>query len=297
MPRFGALARGAITLPKPSFTASRRRSWPRQRPVLERRKDCEHDREVGGRLGDAHPADRIDEHVLVVGLDAGMPVQHRQQQRQAGCVQADGEPPRLRRVRRIDQRLDLDEHRTTAFLRHQHAGARHRLRMLRQEQRGRVADDAQAAVGHCEDPQLVDRAEAVLDGAHEAEGGMVVALEVEHGVDHVLQHAWPGERAFLGDVADHDHGDALLLGHAGQLGRAIAHLCHRPRRRLQLLGEHRLDRVDNHHRRSMLLDRGTDPLQRYLRQHRQARTVDAQPVGAQRHLAERLLAGDVEDLL
>ena len=33
---------------------------------------------------------------------------------------------------------------------------------------------------------------------------MRIALEVEHGVDDVLEHARTGDRAFLGHVADED---------------------------------------------------------------------------------------------
>ena len=36
-------------------------------------------------------------------------------------------------------------------------------------------------------------------------GLMPFALEVEHGVDHVLQHPRAGQRALLGDVTDYEH--------------------------------------------------------------------------------------------
>ena len=48
-----------------------------------------------------------------------------------------------------------------------------------------------------EHTDLVDGAEAVLDGAHQTEAGMRVALEVQHRVHHVLQHARTGQRALL----------------------------------------------------------------------------------------------------
>ena len=39
-----------------------------------------------------------------------------------------------------------------------------------------------------------------------------VALEIEHGVDHVLDHLGAGDLPVLGDVADQDQRRALRLG-------------------------------------------------------------------------------------
>ena len=61
--------------------------------------------------------------------------------------------------------------------------------VLRQEQRRRIADAAQAVVGHREHAEFVHRAEAVLERADQAEARVRVALEVQHRVDHVLEHA------------------------------------------------------------------------------------------------------------
>ena len=51
-----------------------------------------------------------------------------------------------------------------------------------------------------------------------------LALEIEHRVDHVLEHARAGDGAVLGDVADQQHGDAAALGQLDQLLRGGAHL-------------------------------------------------------------------------
>ena len=71
-----------------------------------------------------------------------------------------------------------------------------------EEQLGGVGDLAQALRGHLEHADLVGGAEAVLGRAQDAEGVAAVALEIEHGVDHVLDHLGPGDLAVLGDVAD-----------------------------------------------------------------------------------------------
>ena len=120
------------------------------------------------------------------------------------------------------------------------------LLVLRKEQRRRIGDRAQALVGHGEHAQLVDRAETVLHRAHQAEAGMRIALEIEHRVHDVLQHARPGDRALLGDVADDEERGAALLRVARELRGAFAQLRDRPGRRLQRLGPERLDRI--HHR-------------------------------------------------
>ena len=198
--QFGGLAQTLLSARRgPDFAGqadfAERDQSARQRPVAQRRHDGEQHRKVGRRLGDAHAADGVDEHVLVEGGHARVPVQHRQQHGQAVAFQAHGQAPRIGRVRAIHQRLDLDQQRPRAFLRGHHAGAGDLLLVLRQEQRGRIGHAAQATVGHGEHAQLVDRAEAVLERAHQPVRGMRVALEVQHRVDDVLQHARPGQRA------------------------------------------------------------------------------------------------------
>ena len=75
----------------------------------------EQDREVGGRLVDTHPADRVDEDIVAAGLDAAVTVQHSQQQREPLRVEAHGEALRHAALDGVDQRLDLDQQRPRAF--------------------------------------------------------------------------------------------------------------------------------------------------------------------------------------
>ncbi len=152
------------------------------------------------------------------------------------------------------------------FERDQHARPRHRLAVRRQEDRARVADALQALLGHREDADLVDRAEAVLDRAHEAKARVRVALEIEHGVDDVLQHARPGERAVLGDVADEHDRRPARLGGARQLRRALAHLRDRAGRRRERLAVDGLDRIDHRDRGLLARERRQDLLETGSRQ-------------------------------
>src|SRR5271170_7639044 len=107
--------------------------------------------------------------------------------------------------------------------------------MLRQKYRRRVVDALQPFFGHRKHAKLVDRAEAILDCADQAEARMAVAFEIKHGIDAMFEHAWPSKRAILGHVTDKDHRHASALGDARQLCRAFAHLRNRARRRSKLL--------------------------------------------------------------
>ena len=69
----------------------------------------------------------------------------------------------------------------------------------------------QAGRGHLEDAEFADRAEPVLDRAHDAVRVVMLPLEVEHRVDDVLERLRPGEAAVLGDVADEKDRDVLAL--------------------------------------------------------------------------------------
>ena len=99
--------------------------------------------------------------------------------------------------------------------------------------------------GHLEHAELVRRAEAVLDRAQDAVGVVAVALELEHAVDEVLEHARAGDRAVLRHVADEERRDAGLLGDAQEPRRRLAHLRDRAGRRAELGRVERLHRVDH----------------------------------------------------
>ena len=198
-------------------------------------------------------------------------------------------------MRVVEQRLYLHQQRARAFLRDHHAGTGHLRAVLRQEQRGRIAHFAQAFFGHGEHAELVHRAEAVLERAHQAKTGMGVALEIQHGIDDMLQHSGARQRAFLGDVADEDDGDAAALGQARELRRAFAHLRHRAGRGSELFGIHGLDGVDHHHVRLFVRDGGLDFFQLDFRQQMHFARIQRKALGTQRDLLRRFFAADVQD--
>ena len=69
---------------------------------------------------------------------------------------------------------------------------------------------------HLHEPELVGGAEPVLQRAQHPQRVVAVAFERQHGVDDVLEHARPGERAVLGDVADEQRRDAACPSRAAR---------------------------------------------------------------------------------
>ena len=93
-----------------------------------------------------------------------------------------------------------------------------------EEQRARVGHTDEPRLRHLHETELVGRAEAVLERAEHAQRVVPIALERQHGVDDVLERARPGEGAVLGDVADEQRRDPVLLREPDQPVRALAHL-------------------------------------------------------------------------
>ena len=116
--------------------------------------------------------------------------------------------------------------------------------MTRAEQQfRRIQHLAQSATPHLVDSQFRCVAEAVLDGAQDAEHILTVALELKHGVDDMLQHFRAGNRAVLGDMADQKHRHGGVLGIFQEPGRALANLTHAACRRFQHVAGDGLNRV------------------------------------------------------
>ncbi|MNN10635.1 hypothetical protein D3C81_1235650 [compost metagenome] len=196
--------------------------WPVTQAGHHRRQQ----RQVRGGFQHLHPAHHVEEYVLIMGGNTAVAVQHRQQHGQAVLIQAQGHPARVGQVAVIDQRLHLDQHRPGALPGGHHHTARYFFLGTVEEDRRRVRDLFKATVGHAEDAQFVDRAKAVLDRPQKAQAAIGLALEIEHGIDHVLQHPRPSQRALLGDVADQEDRRAALLGITHQQRRTLTYLGH-----------------------------------------------------------------------
>ena len=77
---------------------------------------------------------------------------------------------------------------------------------------------------HLEQRDFVDRPESILVRAYDAKILQLLALEVEDGVDDVLERFRPGDRSFLRDVADQKYRKRQALRCCHQDSRGIADL-------------------------------------------------------------------------
>src|SRR5581483_1836101 len=157
----------------------------------------------------------------------------------------------------------------------------------------RIGHADEAGARHLEDAELVRRAEAVLHRAQHAMRVVAVALELEHAVDEVLEHAWAGDRAVLRHVADEDRRDTVLLRDAQEPRGGLAHLRDGARRRSELGGVERLHGVDHAHLGALALERLADGVELGLGEDLDVRGA-AEPLGAELDLRDGLLARDQE---
>jgi hypothetical protein len=121
-----------------------------------------------------------------------------------------------------------------------------------------------------------------------------LALEIEHGVDHVLEHAGPAIAPSLVTWPTSSTGDAARLASSTSACAEARTWVTVPGRAVDGVEPHGLDRID--HRdlgRLGALEGGDDVAHRGGGGELHRRVAQAQPLGAQTHLVERLLAGDV----
>ena len=121
-----------------------------------------------------------------------------------------------------------------------------------------------------------------------------LALEVEDGIDHVLDDARAGDLAVLGDVADEDDGGATALGEGGELVGGGADLGDRARGAVDVVGPHGLDRVDDGEAGTLGVEGGQDVAEVGLGGEAQGGVGEPEASGAQADLGGGLLAGDVD---
>ena len=186
--------------------------------------DRERDREVGAGLVDADAAGDVHEDVGLAERDAARGARARRRSSRAASGRRRS-PTRRGIARSVGAtsawissrigRVPSSAHATAAPI-SPVDGAAEELR--------RVGHADEPGAGHLEDAELVRRAEAVLRRAQDAVRVVAVALELEHAVDEVLEHARAGDRAVLRHVADEDRRDAGLLRDAQQPRRGLAHL-------------------------------------------------------------------------
>ena len=269
------------------------RGVARQRDAAFGGGHCESHGQIGRRFFDAHPADYVNKNVGTCQSEAAVTAEDGHDHGQTVAIETGRQAARQGQIGGVDQRLYLDEKAARAFDRDVHARAGRAA--LGEEDGGRVGDGLEPALAHLEDSELVRGAEAVLDGAQQAEEAVAVALELQHGVDHVLEHPRSGDGAVFGDVPDQEHGGAALFGQAQEPRGRLAHLTDAAGRRREVVAVEGLHRVDHDQRRAALLEHLEDRLELGLGQHLDDARGGADALGPHLDLGRRLLAADEHD--
>ena len=264
--------------------------------VEARREDGGEDGEVDGGIVHAQAAGDVEEDILLDELEAGTFLEHGQQHIHAAEVET-GRATLGRPVNgTADKALRFNQEGAHPFDGGGDSDTAEALVVLGQKQLGRVADLAQTLAAHLVDAEFRGAPEAVLDAAEDAVHVMLVALELQHGIDDVLQDFRAGDAALLIDVADEQDGHPVFLGKTEDGGAALANLRDAAGRGLDQLREDCLDGVDNH---QVGLD-GAGVLEdifqvRLAEDVERVRCRGAEAVGAEFELSATLLARDVED--
>ena len=252
-------------------------------------------RQVGGGLGELHPAHRRGVDVpFSQGADPAALLQHRQHHRHPGRLQPRGGSPRGGDLAVDGERLYLGDQGAAAFQRHRQTGAGHRFGAAGEEQAAGVGQARDALVVQLEAADLVRRPVAVLHPSYEPQPRVAVALEAQDDVHEVLQQTRARDGAVLGDVADQERGHAAVLGGADQGAGHLPDLGDAAGGAVDLRGGDRLhgvqDQQGGFHLVQMAQHRGQVGLRR------QVQVVADRPdaVGAQAYLARRLLARDIQ---
>ena len=134
-------------------------------------------------------------------------------------------------------------------------------------------------------------------GANEAQARLAVALKLQHDIHEVFEQPGAGNRAVFGDVADEQHGQVAVLAHPDQRRRDLAHLRRAAGESVSETGGSGLHAVDDDELRLHLIDLSEDRREICLSREKERGLQGVRALGAQAHLAHRLLGTDVEHAL
>src|SRR6185503_17664619 len=109
---------------------------------------------------------------------------------------------------------------------------------------------------------------------------MPLTLEIQDGIDDMLQRLWAREVAILGDVSDENRRNVLSFRGKQKLRGGFAHLPDAARGRLELDGKDRLHRIDDNQRGLEPGDFFEDAFDARFRKQVQRRCTDPKPVAA-----------------
>src|SRR2546423_1130642 len=120
------------------------------------------------------------------------------------------------------------------------------------------------------------------------------ALEVQHGVDDVLQGLGAGDPTAFGHVADRENGGLRFFRETHQPRGALSHLSHVSRRTLEIAGEYRLDGIDDYRVETLRAGSGKNCLEQSLIEEGNIFCRPVKPFGTELHLKGGLFTGHVQ---
>src|SRR6266566_4185651 len=202
------------------------------------------DGKVGGRFDQAYASSDVDEYVETSEGETRTALEDREQQREPAVIEAGRNALRRSETGFRYERLDLHEHRPGPFHQCRDRRAGRARRAPGQKRRGGVCDRLESRAGHAKHTNLIDRTEAVLHGAQDPVIERGFSLEVEHGVDDVLERLRSRNAPALGDVPDEQYRRPRFLGEPHQPGGALADLADVARGAFELFSVGRLHRVE-----------------------------------------------------
>jgi len=264
------------------------------RPVLDAGDDRADDRQISGCFGNFQASDDIEISIEIIQAQAQLLFDDSQQHRQAVALDALSHAQRCGIGGDIEQSLQLNQQGPCALETGSDHRAGHRQGAAIEQRFRRIGDAGQAGIAHFKQPQLIRGAKAVLDRAQHPDILVPFTFEIQDGIHHMLEHAWPGDGPILGDMADQDDRDAQVLGQAQQTGGSLADLADTARGRADLLDIQGLDRIDDRQLGPVLFQRRSDSLKIRCREQLHPFRRRAEAVGAQPDLLRRFFARDIE---
>jgi hypothetical protein len=225
------------------------------------------DGEIYGGVGDAQSACYVEEHVLLPEFEAHALLQNGKQHVEAADVEARGAVLWNTVGGSADEGLRLDEEGADAFYGRGDGHAAETFVRLGEEQFGRIVHLPEPVLQHLVDAQFGRAAEAVFYAAQDAVHVVLVAFELEHGVNDMFQHFGSCQRAFLGDMAYEHDGRVALFGVFEQGRGAFAHLGDAAGRTLCGFGGNGLYGVHDEQVGLLVLQMGKNMFERGLAHH------------------------------
>src|SRR3982751_1037457 len=214
-------------------------------------------REISRGLLHSHPAHDVEKYVELRKGETSPLVQYGEKERQTTAVETSAHPLRSSIAGLGCESLDLDQYRAGALHQSGDCAAGCTRETIAEEKLGWILHGDEPFLGHSENADLVDTAEPVLGRAQHSMLEHALALEVQHGIDDVLECFRSSDAATFGDVSDGKDRGLGLLCESHQARGAFAHLSDVSRRAFQIRCKDRLDRID-YDRVELLGARGGD---------------------------------------